>query len=175
MDLKAKIRTIPDYPKPGIQFRDVTTLMSCPEAFAHVTETFAACFEGRSVDKIAGIEARGFIFGAALAHQMGVGFIPIRKAGKLPHKTISRTYTLEYGEDSLEIHCDAVDAGERIVLVDDLLATGGTAIAAAELLEDVGAITEAAAFVVNLPDLGGKARLSALGTEVITLIDFEGH
>lgn len=175
MDLKQTIRAIPDYPKPGIMFRDVTTLMGDPTAFAASITQLQAALAGYDVDKVAGIEARGFVFGAALAAAMGCGFVPVRKKGKLPGATRSRAYALEYGEDCLEIHDDAVMADERVVLVDDLLATGGTAEAAADLLAEAGARVDAIAFVVDLPELGGKTRLLARGVDVITLVEFEGH
>ncbi|MEM9420942.1 MAG: adenine phosphoribosyltransferase [Pseudomonadota bacterium] len=175
MDVKSIIRTIPDYPKPGIMFRDVTTLMGHPKAFAHVTRLLAEAYKSSGIDKVAGIEARGFVFGAALAQVFEVGFIPVRKKGKLPGDTFSRTYQLEYGEDTLEIHVDAVTPGERVLLIDDLLATGGTALAALELLVEAGAKTAGAAFIVDLPELGGKKRLNEAGAEVLTLIEFEGH
>ncbi len=175
MDVKSIIRTIPDYPKPGIMFRDVTTLMGHPQAFAHVIKLFVEAYKASSIDKVAGIEARGFVFGAALAQTLGTGFVPIRKKGKLPGDTYSRTYELEYGQDTLEIHKDAVTTGERVLLIDDLLATGGTALAAMALLEEAGAAPAGAAFVVDLPELGGKKRLTDAGADVLTLIEFEGH
>lgn len=175
MDLKPLIRAIPDYPKPGIMFRDVTTLMGDPAGLAFTTDRLAAAFQGAGVQQVAGIEARGFVFGAALATALGAGFVPIRKKGKLPAETIGRDYQLEYGQDTLEIHTDAVAPGARVLLIDDLLATGGTALAGMGLLADVGAQLVGAAFVVDLPELGGRKRLEAAGAEVFTLLEFEGH
>ena len=173
-DLRSAIRTIPDYPKPGIMFRDITTLLGDARAFRRAVDELVQPWAGMKIDKVAGIEARGFILGGAVAHQISAGFVPIRKKGKLPHKRVSVTYALEYGEDEIEIHADALVAGERVVLVDDLIATGGTAEAAAKLLAKVGAVLVGAAFVIDLPDLGGCQRLAKLGIKCHTLIDFEG-
>jgi adenine phosphoribosyltransferase len=173
--LRAAIRTIPDHPKPGILFRDITTLLKDGEAFRLAVETIAAPFAGQPVDRVAGIEARGFILGGAVAHRLGAGFIPIRKQGKLPGATLRVGYALEYGLDEMEIHTDATQPGERIVLVDDLIATGGTAIAAVDLLRRLGAQVLAACFVVDLPDLGGAGRLAALDVPVRALVSFDGH
>lgn len=175
MDLRAAIRTIPDYPKPGIQFRDITTLLADARAFRQAVDELVQPFAGLKIDKVAGIEARGFILGGAVAHQLSAGFVPLRKKGKLPYRTRSVEYALEYGSDALEIHLDAFQAGERIMLVDDLIATGGTALAAIDLLRQGGAEIVAAGFVVDLPDLGGAARLAAAGVPVSTLIEFSGH
>ena len=175
MDLRAAIRTIPDYPKPGIQFRDITTLLADARAFRQAVDELVQPFAGLKIDKVAGIEARGFILGGAVAHQLSAGFVPLRKKGKLPHRTRAVEYALEYGADALEIHLDAFQAGERIMLVDDLIATGGTALAAVDLLRQGGADIVAAAFVVDLPDLGGAAKLAAAGVPVSTLVDFAGH
>ena len=175
MDLRAAIRTIPDYPKPGIQFRDITTLLADARAFRQAVDELVQPFAGLKIDKVAGIEARGFILGGAVAHQLSAGFVPLRKQGKLPHRTRAVAYALEYGSDTLEIHLDAFQAGERIMLVDDLIATGGTALAAIDLLRQGGAEIVAAAFVVDLPDLGGAARLAAAGVPVSTLFEFSGH
>jgi adenine phosphoribosyltransferase len=175
MDLRAAIRTIPDYPKPGIQFRDITTLLADARAFRQAVDELVQPFAGLKIDKVAGIEARGFILGGAVAHQLSAGFVPLRKQGKLPHRTRAVAYALEYGSDTLEIHLDAFQAGERIMLVDDLIATGGTALAAIDLLRQGGAEIVAAAFVVDLPDLGGAARLAAAGVPVSTLVEFSGH
>lgn len=175
MDLRAAIRTIPDYPKPGIQFRDITTLLADARAFRQAVDQLVQPFAGLKIDKVAGIEARGFILGGAVAHQLSAGFVPLRKKGKLPHRTRSVEYALEYGSDALEIHLDAFQAGERIMLVDDLIATGGTALAAIDLLRQGGAEIVAAGFVVDLPDLGGAARLAAAGVPVSTLVEFSGH
>ena len=175
MDLKTAIRTIPDYPKPGIMFRDITTLLGDARAFRRAVDELVQPFAGRKIDKVAGIEARGFILGGAIAHQLSVGFIPIRKKGKLPHKTVAVEYALEYGTDVVEMHLDACAAGEKVMLIDDLIATGGTALAAIELLNKVGADVVAAGFVIDLPELGGADRLRGAGVPVSTLITFEGH
>src|SRR6187431_2053200 len=154
-DLRAAIRTIPDYPKPGILFRDITTLLGNARAFRRAIDELVHPYAGQKVDKIAGIEARGFILGGAIAHQLSAGFVPIRKKGKLPHETVRVAYSLEYGIDEMEIHKDGVAAGEKVLLLDDLIATGGTATAAAQLLKQAGAEMVAACFVIDLPDLGG--------------------
>ena len=174
-DLKRLIRTIPDYPKKGIMFRDVTTLLGNARGFKAAIEQMAAPYAGGRVEAVAGIEARGFILGGAIADRLGCGFVPLRKKGKLPWKTIGQEYTLEYGVDIIEMHEDAIDKGERILIVDDLIATGGTAEAAVKLLRQIGADILAACFVIDLPDLGGRAKLEALGVPVRTLIGFEGH
>ena len=174
-DLRASIRSIPDYPKPGIMFRDITTLLGHPEAFRRAVGDLASHFATQNVRKVAGIEARGFILGGAVAHQVSAGFVPIRKKGKLPHKRVSVAYALEYGEDMIEMHADALVAGERVVLVDDLIATGGTAEAAVKLLRQLGANVLAACFVIDLPELGGAERLRKLEVPVRTLISFAGH
>ncbi len=169
------IRTIPDYPKPGILFRDVTTLLSNREAFRAAVDALVAPFTSSQVDQVAGIEARGFILGGALSHQLGSGFVPIRKKGKLPHETVRVAYSLEYGVDEMEMHRDAIRPGERVLLTDDLIATGGTAEGAVKLLRELGAEIVAACFVIDLPDLGGRRKLEALGVEVRTLVEFSGH
>jgi adenine phosphoribosyltransferase len=174
-DLSAAIRSIPDYPKPGIVFRDITTLLGDARAFRRAVDEMVQPWAGMKIDKIAGIEARGFILGGAVAHQVSAGFVPIRKKGKLPHKRVSVTYALEYGEDEIEVHADALVAGERVVLVDDLVATGGTAGAAVTLLRQLGANVLAACFVIDLPDLGGADRLRKMDVPVRTLISFAGH
>ena len=174
-DLKAAIRTIPDYPKPGIMFRDITTLLGSARAFRRAVDELVQPWAGSKIDKIAGIEARGFIIGGAIAHQLSAGFIPIRKKGKLPHKSVSVAYSLEYGLDEMEMHEDAVAKGERVILVDDLIATGGTAEGAVKLLRQMGAEIVAAVFMVDLPDLGGAAKLRALDVPVRTLVTFDGH
>jgi len=174
-DIKATVRTIPDYPKKGILFRDITTLLADARAFRRAVDELVQPWAGVRVDKVAGLEARGFILGGAVAHQLSTGFVPIRKKGKLPHKRVSMTYALEYGEDVIEMHADALVAGERVVLVDDLIATGGTAEAAVKLLRQLGAEVLAACFVIDLPDLGGAEKLRGLGVPVRTLISFEGH
>ena len=174
-DLSAAIRSIADYPKPGIIFRDITTLLGDARAFRRAVDALVQPWAGMKIDKVAGIEARGFILGGAVAHQVSAGFVPIRKKGKLPHKRVSMTYKLEYGEDEIEMHADALVAGERVVLVDDLVATGGTAEAAVKLLRQMGAEVLAACFVIDLPELGGAAKLRAMGVPVRTLVSFEGH
>ena len=174
-DLRAAIRTIPDHPKPGILFRDITTLLGDARAFRRAVDELVHPFAGTKIDKVAGIEARGFILGGAIAHQLSAGFVPIRKKGKLPHAKVSIGYSLEYGIDEMEMHADAVTPGERVVLVDDLVATGGTAEAAVKLLQQLGARIVVACFVIDLPDLGGAKKIEALGVPVRTLIVFEGH
>lgn len=173
--LVASIRTIPDYPKPGILFRDITTLLGNARAFRRAIDELVHPYAGEKIDKIAGIEARGFILGGAMAHQLSTGFVPIRKKGKLPHETVRVAYSLEYGIDEMEMHKDAVKPGEKVILVDDLIATGGTAEGATKLLKQMGADIVAACFVIDLPDLGGRKKLEALGVNVRTLIGFEGH
>ena len=174
-DLRAAIRTIPDYPKPGIMFRDITTLLGDADAFRRTVDEMVKPWTGAKVDKVAGIEARGFILGGAVAHQVSAGFIPIRKKGKLPHKKVSIAYSLEYGLDEMEMHEDAISKGERVILVDDLIATGGTAEGAVKLLRQLGAEVLAACFVIDLPELGGAAKLRKMNVPVRTLISFEGH
>ena len=173
--LKDSIRSIPDYPKPGIVFRDITTLLSDPRSFRRAVDSLVHPFAGGRIDQVAGIEARGFILGGAVAHQLSSGFVPIRKKGKLPHTTVSMAYALEYGTDEIEIHVDAVKPGDKVLLVDDLIATGGTAMAAVNLLRRIGAEVVAACFVIDLPDIGGATRLRDLGVTVRTLMEFEGH
>ena len=175
IDLAPLIRTIPDYPKPGILFRDITTLLGHAEGFHATIGAFTERYQGRKVDKVAGIEARGFILGGAIAHGLGTGFVPIRKQGKLPAETVGHDYELEYGTDRVEMHSDAIRAGERVLLVDDLIATGGTAEAAARLIEQVGGQLVEACFVIDLPDLGGRRALEANGRAVFTLVEFAGH
>ena len=174
-DLKTLIRTIPDYPKPGILFRDITTLLADPAGFHETIDALAARYAGAPIAKVAGIEARGFILGGALADRLGTGFVPIRKRGKLPYRTIGCDYELEYGSDRVEMHLDAVRPGDAVLLVDDLVATGGTALAAARLISDGGGRVYEAAFVIDLPDLGGADRIRAAGYSVYSLIAFEGH
>jgi adenine phosphoribosyltransferase len=173
--LRAAIRTIPDYPKPGILFRDITTLLGDARAFRRAVDELVHPWAGSKIDKIAGIEARGFILGGAIAHQLSAGFIPIRKKGKLPHETVRVAYSLEYGIDEMEMHKDAVKPGEKVILVDDLIATGGTAEGAVKLITGMGAEIVCACFVIDLPDLGGRSRLEALGVPVRTLVEFAGH
>lgn len=174
-ELKNAIRTIPDYPKPGVQFRDITTLLGDARAFRLTVDELVRPWAESQVNRVAGIEARGFILGGAVAHQLRAGFVPIRKKGKLPHATVRVAYSLEYGLDEMEMHMDAVNPGERLILVDDLLATGGTADAAVRLLRQRGAEVLAACFIINLPDLGGAQRLAAAGVPVRTLLSFDGH
>jgi adenine phosphoribosyltransferase len=174
-ELAASIRSIPDYPKPGIIFRDITTLLGNPRAFRKAVDELVQPFAGTKIDKIAGMEARGFILGGAVAHQLSSGFVPIRKKGKLPHETVRIAYSLEYGVDEMEMHLDAVKPGEKVILVDDLIATGGTAVGATQLLRQIGAEIVAACFVIDLPDLGGRRKLEALGVNVHTLVEFSGH
>jgi adenine phosphoribosyltransferase len=175
MELKDAIRTIPDYPKPGIMFRDVTTLMGNPRAFRQAVDELVQPFAGAKIDKVAGIEARGFILGGAVAHQLSAGFVPLRKKGKLPHNVITESYELEYGVDEMQMHTDAIEPGERVLLVDDLVATGGTALAAVKLLRKAGAKIVAAAFLVGLPELKGDERLQGVGVEATYLTWFSGH
>jgi adenine phosphoribosyltransferase len=174
-DLKAAIRNIPDYPKPGIMFRDITTLLGNARTFRRAVDELVQPWAGSKIDKVAGIEARGFILGGAVAHQVSAGFVPIRKKGKLPHTTVRIAYSLEYGLDEMEMHEDAVTTGERVILVDDLIATGGTAEGAVKLLRRMGAEVLAACFIVDLPDLGGAEKLRKLDVPVRTLVAFEGH
>ena len=175
MDLASVIRTIPDYPKPGIMFRDITTLLGNPGAFRAAVDRLVQPYAGVRIDRVAGIEARGFILGGAVAHQLSTGFVPVRKKGKLPWKTMGEDYALEYGTDRVEIHEDAVKKGEHVIVVDDLIATGGTAFAAIKLLERAGAKVLGCCFVIDLPDLGGADKIRALGKEVTTLVAFGGH
>jgi adenine phosphoribosyltransferase len=174
-DLRAAIRTIPDYPKPGIMFRDITTLLGNPRAFRRAVDELVQPWAGSKIDRVAGIEARGFILGGAVAHQVSAGFVPIRKKGKLPHTTVRIAYSLEYGLDEMEMHEDAVEKGDRVILVDDLIATGGTAEGAVKLLRQMGAQVLAACFIIDLPELGGAEKLRKLEVPVRTLVSFEGH
>jgi len=174
-DLKASIRTIPDYPKPGILFRDITTLLGDARAFRRAIDELVQPWAGTKIDKVAGMEARGFILGGAVAHQLSAGFAPIRKKGKLPFTKVSVAYSLEYGIDEMEMHDDAITPGERVILVDDLIATGGTAEGAVKLLKQIGADVVAACFVIDLPELGGAQKIRDLGVPVRTLVSFEGH
>jgi adenine phosphoribosyltransferase len=174
-DLKEAVRTIRDYPKPGILFRDITTLLGDARAFRRAVDELVQPWAGSKIDKVAGIEARGFIIGGAVAHQLSAGFVPIRKKGKLPHTTVRIVYSLEYGLDEMEMHADAILPGQRVILVDDLIATGGTAEAAVKLLRQIGADVVAACFIIDLPDLGGAAKLRAMDLPVRTLMTFDGH
>jgi adenine phosphoribosyltransferase len=174
-DLRATVRNIPDYPKKGIMFRDITTLLGDARAFRRAVDEMVQPWAGSKIDKVAGIEARGFILGGAVAHQVSAGFVPIRKKGKLPHTTVRIAYSLEYGIDEMEMHEDAVKKGERVIVVDDLIATGGTAEGAVKLLRQMGAEVLAACFVIDLPELGGADKLRKMDVPVRTLISFEGH
>jgi adenine phosphoribosyltransferase len=175
MDYKTVIRTIPDYPKKGIMFRDITTLLGNPRAFRRAVDELVQPHAGAKIDAVAGLEARGFILGGAVAHQLCVGFVPVRKKGKLPHTVIGEDYALEYGTDRVEIHTDAIKPGDQVLLVDDLIATGGTAMAGIKLLERAGAKVIGCSFVIDLPELGGSEKLRALGMKVSSLVAFEGH
>ena len=175
MGLHHLIRSLPDYPKPGIIFRDITTLLRDGEGFKAAVDQLVAPFSGKRVDKVAGIEARGFIVGGAVAYQLSVGFVPVRKHGKLPWQTIGEDYELEYGTDRVEIHTDMITPGERVLLVDDLIATGGTAQAAIRLLERAGAVIAGCSFIIDLPDLGGTKALNQGNYPIHTLMDFAGH
>jgi adenine phosphoribosyltransferase len=174
-DIKTLIRTVPDFPKPGVQFRDITTLLKNADGFRTVIERFQSAYRDVEIDKVAAIESRGFIMGAALAYALGVGFVPIRKGGKLPAENFGQDYQLEYGTDRLEMHSDAVQSGERVLLVDDLIATGGTAEAALRLIGIARGSVVGCAFVIDLPDLGGRTRLARLGYPVLALCQFAGH
>ena len=175
LDLKPLVRSIQDYPKKGILFRDITTLIEHPEGFKESVERLAEAHRGIGITHVAGIEARGFIFGAGVAIALGVGFVPIRKRGKLPGQTLGQNYVLEYGVDTIEIHADVLEAGDKVLLIDDLIATGGTALAAVSLLRRTGATIDHAGFVIDLIDLGGAEKLRAMDVNVFKLIDFEGH
>ena len=175
MLIKSSIRTIPDYPKPGIMFRDITTLLKDPIAFRATIDQLLARYKSLKIDKVAGIEARGFIIGAPLALELGVGFVPIRKTGKLPGETIGYDYALEYGIDRIEVHLDAIAEGERVLLIDDLIASGGTAEAACKLIERIGGVVVECAFVIELPELGGREVLEKNGHKVFALCEFEGE
>ncbi len=175
MPIKSRIRTIPDYPHEGIMFRDITTLLQDAQGFRKTVDELVQAHAGVRIDKVAGIEARGFILGGAVAHQLSVGFVPIRKKGKLPWDTMGEEYQLEYGTDEVEMHTDAITAGEHILLVDDLIATGGTAEAAIKLMRRAGAEVVGCSFVVDLPDLGGRKLIEAMDVKVLTLCEFEGE
>lgn len=173
--LKSLIRTIPHYPKEGIMFRDITTLLKDPKGLHLLVDGLAEQYANQKIDKIVGIEARGFVIGAAVAYKLGVGFVPIRKSGKLPAQTFQQEYALEYGSDVMEIHQDAISKGEQVLLLDDLIATGGTAIAAVSLINQLGGNIIGCAFVIDLPDLGGMQRLQKLGLPTFALCQFEGE
>ena len=168
------IRSLPDYPKKGIIFRDITTLLQSPSGFRQSVDELVQPFAGSGINCVAGIEARGFILGGAVAHQLSVGFVAIRKKGKLPWETISVEYQLEYGSDEMEIHTDSFEAGQKVLIIDDLIATGGTACAAVQLVRQAGAQVVGASFVIDLPDLGGREKLAAMDVPVRTLISFSG-
>ncbi len=174
MPYKSLVRTIPDYPEKGVMFRDITTLLMDPAGFRKAVDELVQPYAGRRIDKVAGIEARGFILGGAVAHQLSTGFVPMRKKGKLPWRTIGRDYQLEYGVDRLEIHTDAIARGDQVLVIDDLIATGGTAEAAIRLVEAAGGVVVGCSFVIELPDLGGRGRLKALGHSISALCAFEG-
>lgn len=173
--IKSSIKSIPDYPKPGILFRDVTSLMENASAYKATIQVLADKYKDMGFTKVVGTEARGFLFGAPLALELGIGFIPVRKPGKLPRQTIAQSYQLEYGTDTLEIHTDAITQGDKVLVVDDLLATGGTIEATAQLIRQLGGEVEHAAFVINLPDIGGEQRLEKLGLKVYSICEFDGH
>lgn len=175
MDLRDTIRTIPDYPKPGVMFRDITTLLGNPRALRAAIDRLVEPYVGADIDKVAGIEARGFVLGGAVAHQLSVGFAPVRKKGKLPWRTLRQEYQLEYGVDSVEMHEDALAPGEKVLIIDDLIATGGTALAAVKLIEGLGATVVGASFVIDLPELGGMQKLRDLGLRTEALCAFDGH
>ena len=174
MPFKSRIRTVPHYPKPGVMFRDITTLLKDAMGLQLAVKSLADHFRGHTIDRVAGIEARGFILGAAVAYELGLGFIPVRKKGKLPAKTIGQDYALEYGTDRIELHADAISPGESILLIDDLIATGGTAAAACALIQRMGGNIQGCGFVIDLPDLGGRQRLEDQGFSVFALCEFEG-
>ncbi|MFT5695284.1 MAG: adenine phosphoribosyltransferase [Myxococcota bacterium] len=174
MSIADYIRTIPDFPKPGIQFRDITTLLADATGLREAVDQIAAHYKDTDIDCVAGIEARGFIFGTAVAYKMGLGFVPLRKPGKLPGEVVSMTYQLEYGEDRLQLHKDAIEPGAKVLLIDDLIATGGTAEAAAKLIREVGGEVSGCCFVVDLPDLGGMTKLRGMGIDCLALCEFEG-
>lgn len=175
MDIKSLIRTIPHHPKQGIMFRDITTLLKDPKGLQLLVDGLAEQYTNQKIDKIVGIEARGFVIGAAVAYKLGVGFVPVRKSGKLPAQTFQQEYALEYGSDVMEIHQDAISEGEQVLLLDDLIATGGTAIAAVSLINQLGGNIVGCAFVIDLPDLGGTQRLQKLGLPTFALCQFEGE
>ena len=175
MPIASLIRTIPNHPKQGILFRDITTLLKDAAGLRAAVDEFVNRYSGMNIQKVAGIESRGFILGAPIAYMLGVGFVPIRKKGKLPSKTIAQEYDLEYGTDVIEVHTDAIAKGERVLLVDDLIATGGTAEAAVKLLLALQTQVVECCFAIDLPELGGRARLEAMGQKVFTLCEFEGH
>ena len=173
--IRAHIRTVPDWPAPGVQFRDITPLLSTPRVFRVLIDEFVHRYFDVQPDAIAGLDARGFIIGSVVAYELNIGFVPIRKKGKLPFTTVQESYELEYGSATVEMHTDAVKPGDRVVLIDDLIATGGTMMAGRRLLERLGATVIEGAAIVDLPELGGSARLRDSGLDLFTLVDFEGH
>lgn len=173
--LKEKIRTVPHWPKPGVMFRDITTLLQDAQSFTHMIDLLYERYKDSNLDAIVGIESRGFIVGAALAHKLGLGFIPIRKKGKLPAETVNEEYTLEYGTDKIEIHKDALTPGQKVLLTDDLIATGGTALAACNLIKKIGGEIAECCFIVDLPELKGKQKLEDAGYKTFALVEFEGE
>ena len=173
--LRRHIRTVPDWPAPGVQFRDITPLLQDPKVFRVLIDAFVHRYMGRRPDVVAGLDARGFILGSVVAYELGVGFVPIRKKGKLPFTTVAETYELEYGSATVELHTDAVKPGDVVLLIDDLIATGGTMMAGKKLLEKLGATVMEGAAIVDLPELGGSKRLTEGGLPLFTLVDFEGH
>lgn len=173
--LRDRIRTVPDWPAPGVQFRDITPLLQCPESLRVLVQHFVLRYMHEKIDVVAGIDARGFIIGSILAYELNVGFVPIRKKGKLPYTTIEQEYELEYGSATVELHADACQPGDRVVLVDDLIATGGTMMAGKKLLERLGATVVEGAAIVDLPELGGSKLLKDSGLKLFTLVDFAGH
>lgn len=173
--IKSVVKTVPDYPKAGIMFRDVTSVLEDHKAFSACIAMLVEKYQGLNFDKVAGTEARGFLFGAPLAIELGVGFVPVRKPNKLPREVVSETYDLEYGTDTLQIHKDAIKPGEKVLLIDDLLATGGTIGASAKLIRSLGGVVDHAGFVIGLPDLGGYDKLAALNIECYSICDFDGE
>ena len=173
--IKSVVKTVPDYPKPGILFRDVTSVLEDHKAFSSCISLLLEKYQGMGFNKVAGTEARGFLFGAPLAIEMGIGFEPVRKPNKLPREVVSECYELEYGTDTLEIHKDAIQPGDKVLLIDDLLATGGTIAASAKLIRRLGGEVEHAGFIINLPDLGGREKLDQIGVESFSLCEFEGE
>ncbi|MCK8045972.1 MULTISPECIES: adenine phosphoribosyltransferase [Shewanella] len=173
--IKNSIKTIPNYPKEGILFRDVTSLLEDPQAYKLTIGLLAEQYKDQGFTKVVGTEARGFLFGAPLALELGIGFVPVRKPGKLPRETISESYELEYGHDVLEIHVDAITADDKVLVIDDLLATGGTIEATVKLIRKLGGAVNDAAFVISLPDLGGEERLKAMDLNLLSLCEFEGE
>ena len=174
-DLKKHVRTIPHFPKQGIMFRDITTLLQHPGAFKKTCDALYHRYKDKKIDVVVGIESRGFVFGAVLAYMLGVGFVPVRKPGKLPHKVIHEEYELEYGKDAVEMHADAITKGQKVLIVDDLIATGGTVCAAIKLVERLGGKVVECCFVVELPELKGKEKLDRLGYKMFSLVSFEGE